>query len=189
MKLKINHILILVLLGIILYLKGCEDTDNIEPQVYTQIETKWDTFPKIDTQYVPKWRTKVEVKIDTFNTPIDTFAVLKDFYAKNYYQDTIKLDSLGIIVINDTITRNILASRKIIPTIAIPVTTISKEIYLNPREYYWGAGVTGNMDGLNYIGGEFLYRGKNRQALGIGIGINQELKPLVTFRYFQKIGK
>lgn len=189
MKLKISHILILVLVGIIVYLKGCESDIPAEPKIVTKIETRWDTVSLTDTQYIPQWRTRVEVEIDTFSTAIDTLAILKDFYAKYHYQDTVDLDSLGLIVINDTITQNKITSRNISPSINIPVTTISRDVYLNPRELYWGVGLSGRASGLNYIGGELLYRGRNKQAFGFGVGVDQQLQPILTFRYFHKIGK
>jgi len=189
MKLKINHIVILVLIGIVLYLKGCESGTPIEPKVITKVEVRYDTIETIKETYVPKWRTKIITEIDTFQAPIDTLNVLRDYYAKHYYQDTIDLDSLGLVVINDTITQNKIASRSINSSINVPITTIYRDTYLNPRELYWGVGLSGRASGLNYIGGELLYKGRNSQAFGAGVGVNQQLQPVLTFRYFRKIGK
>lgn len=74
--------------------------------------------------------------------------------------------------------------RDIESNILIPTTTITKEIYLNKREFYWGLGVQGRTDQLNYVGGEFMYKTKNKQQYGIGLGLNQDLQPVLSGRLY-----
>jgi len=142
----------------------------------------------VNTKYVPKWRIRTETIHDTIPADIDTLEILKDYYAKYFYSDTIQLDTLGSIVINDTVTRNLISMRDIESNILIPTTTITKEIYLNKREFYWGLGVQGRTDQLNYVGGEFMYKTKNKQQYGIGLGLNQDLQPVLSGRLYWKIG-
>ena len=98
-----------------------------EGSVITKIETKWDTL-KIDSLvYVPKWRTRIVTEHDTIPTDIDTLSILKDYYSKYFYTDTLDLDSLGNIVINDTISKNQIIFREINPNIYIPTTTIERD--------------------------------------------------------------
>ena len=113
---NIQTLLIVVLVIIVILLRSCNGGGNsIEPQVITKIEIKYDTIQTIKETYVPKWKTKVVTEIvtetitetDTFQQPIDTLAILQDYYTKYFYQDTIKIDTIGYAVINDTITRNI----------------------------------------------------------------------------------
>ena len=187
---KFEHIVILVLGVALLWLTQCRRTEPIVDEIIkTEVVTKWDTVEVAKTEYIPKIVERVVVDIDTFSTPIDTVSVLKDYYAKYFYTDTIQIDTLGSIVINDTITRNLIAMRDVQSNIFIPTTTITNTVYLNRREFYGGISLTGQPTQLDFINGELLYKGKKRNAYGIGVGINQELVPIYTFKVFWKIGK
>jgi hypothetical protein len=186
---SLQTVLILILALIILLQSQCSRKDPVEPEVIVTIETKWDTVEVEKISYVPKWRTKVVTEYDTIPRDIDTVEILKDYYARYYYTDTLTLDTLGYLVLNDTITKNSILSRSFTSQIQIPTTTITKEIYLNKREFYWGLGVHGRPDQLNYVGGEFMYRTKNKQVYGLGVGLNQDLQPVFGGRMYWKIGK
>jgi len=190
---NIQTLLIVALIIVLLFQRSCNKSPiEIEPKVITKVETKWDTVTIDKPVYVPKWKTKVvtKYKIDSIliNTPIDTLEVLKDYYAKNVYIDEIVLDSLGIIIITDTISKNSIFSRQVKSDILIPTTKITEEIYLNNREFYYGLGLQGRSDQINYIGGELLYKDKKKQIYGLGIGVNQDFKPVVSGRLYWKFG-
>ena len=186
---SIQNVLIIVLALVLLYQSQCSKKDPIEPEVIVTIETKWDTVNVTQTEYVPKWRTKVVTEHDTIPQDIDTMSILKDYYAKYHYTDTLTLDTLGFLVLNDTISKNSVLSRSFTSDISIPTTTITKEIYLNKREFYWGMGLSGDKSQLNYLGGEFMYKNKQRNMFGVGMGVNQDLQPVVSGRMYWKIGK
>jgi hypothetical protein len=187
---KFEHIVILVLGIALLWLTQCRRTEPIVDEIIkTEVVTKWDTVEVAKTEYVPKIIEKVVVNIDTFTAPIDTVSVLEDYYAKYFYTDTIQIDTLGSVVINDTITRNLISFRDVQSNIFIPTTTITNTVYLNRREFYGGISLTGQPTQLDFINGELLYKGKKRNAYGIGVGINNELVPIYTFKVFWKIGK
>ena len=186
---SLQTVLILILALIILLQSQCSRKDPVEPEVIVTIETKWDTVEVTQTQYVPKWKTKVVTEEVLIPADIDTMSILKDYYARYFYTDTLNLDTLGYLVLNDTITKNSILNRSFTSKIQIPTTTITKEIYLNKREFYWGLGVHGRPDQLNYVGGEFMYRTKNKQVYGLGVGLNQDLQPVFGGRMFWKIGK
>ena len=116
MKTKITYISIIVLLiGVIVYLLTQGNTQEERVEIKTTIEK----IPvKVETPvYVPKWRTKVETvtkikfKTDTLYALVDTNEILKDYYSKYAYQDTVSVDTFGNIVISDTITRNYIMAR------------------------------------------------------------------------------
>lgn len=175
--------------GLNLFNKNLKQPTPIEGTVITKIETKWDTI-KIDSLiYVPKWRTHIITEYDTIPANIDTLSILKDYYTKYFYTDTLDLDTLGNIVINDTISQNLITSRKIIPNIYIPTTTIERDSLISKNEFYYGFGLAGNQEQFNYIGGELLWRSKRKKVIGLGVGINQNLQPVLTGRLFWKIGK
>ena len=186
---RIQSVLIMVLALVLLYQSQCSKKDPVEPEVIVTIETKWDTVSVTQTEYVPKWKTKIVTEHDTIPQDIDTMDILRDYYARYFYTDTLNLDTLGYLVLNDTITKNSILNRSFTSKIQIPTTTITKEIYLNRREFYWGLGVQGRTDQLNYVGGEFMYRTKNKQVYGLGLGINQDFQPVIGGRMYWKIGK
>ena len=182
--------LLLVVLAVLLFLqRGCSSTPPVEPEVIKEVVTRWDTVKVEKTQYVPKIVEKVVVDIDTFSTPIDTVTVLKDYYAKYSYTDTIQLDTLGSIVISDTITRNLISYRDVQPNIFIPTTTVTNTIYLNKREFFGGISVGATNQAVQNINAELLYVNKKRQAYGFGVGLNPQFQPVYTVRMYWKIGK
>jgi|TARA_R110000765_G_scaffold425598_1_gene538862 hypothetical protein len=161
----------------------------VEGMVITKIETKWDTV-KIDSLvYIPKWKTKIETIHDTIPANIDTLDILKDYYTKYFYTDTLDLDSLGNIIIKDTISRNSIVFRQITPNLLLPTTTITRDSLISKHEFYVGIGLAGNRTQFNYIGGELLFRSKRKKVYGIGLGLNQTLEPVISARMMWKLGK
>ena len=168
---------------------GKSGTVVTEPITITKTVTKWDTL-KIDSLvYKPQWRTKITTVHDTIPAKIDTLSILKDYYTKYFYTDTLNLDSLGNIVINDTISKNSIIFREIKPNVLIPTTTITNTVYINNREFYVGFGLKGKSNQLNHLGGELLYRTKNKQVYGVGVGLNQDFQPALGFSMYWKLGK
>ena len=49
--------------------------------------------------------------------------------------------------------------------------------------------ISGRLDQINYLGWELLMRGKNRRIYGLGIGVNENFQPVISGRYYLKIGK
>jgi len=186
---NIQTLLVVVLAALLFLQRGCSSTPPVEPEVITEIVTKWDTVKIEKTEYVPKIVEKVVVEIDTFSAPIDTITVLKDYYAKYFYTDTIQIDTLGSIVINDTITRNLISMRDVQSNIFIPTTTITNTVYLYKREFYGGFSVGATNQAVQNINGELLYINKKRHAYGFGVGLNPQWQPVYTVRMYWKIGK
>lgn len=187
---NIQNLLIVVLVVLILLMRACQGGSDIsEPQVITKVVTKWDTLKVEKTQYIPKVVEKVVVDVDTFSTPIDTASILKDYYSKYIYTDTIQLDTLGSIIVTDTITQNLISYRDVQPKIFIPTTTITNTIYLNKREFYGGISVGATNQAVQNINGELLYVNKKRNAYGVGVGLNPQWQPIYTLRMYWKIGK
>ena len=183
--------LLIVVLGVIIFLtRSCQSGSDItEPQVITEVVTQWDTVKVENTKYVPKVIERIVVNIDTFATPIDTLSVLQDYYAKYFYTDTIKIDTLGYVTINDTITRNLISFRDVQSEILIPTTTITNTVYINKRELYWGTTLNGDRTQLNNLSGNFLYKTKKRNVYNIGVGVDSEFKPVYTIGMYWKLNK
>jgi hypothetical protein len=186
---NIQTLLIVVLVALLFFQRSCSSTPTPDPEVITKIEVKYDTIETVKEVYVPKWKTKVVTETISIPAEIDTTAILQDYYAKYFYSDTLKIDTVGYAIINDTITRNTILARDVRTNILIPTTTITKEIYLNKNEFYWGVGLQGRTDQINYLGGELLWRTKKRSVYGFGMGVNQDFQPVLSGRMYWKIGK
>jgi len=190
---NIQNVLIVVLVIIILFTRACSGDKNNQtipdPIIITKTITKWDTL-KIDSLvYVPKWRTKVTTVHDTILADIDTAEILKDYYSTYVYTDTLSLDSLGSIVISDTISKNSILFRDVQSNIFIPTTTVTNTVYLYKREFFGGISVGSTPTAIQNLNGELLFVNKKRQSYGVGVGINNSFTPIYTFRMYWKIGK
>ena len=192
---NIQTLLVVVLAALLFLQRGCSSTPPVEPEVITEVVTQWDTIKVTEKEYVPKYIRKTVVEIDTFSAPIDTVSILKDYYAKYFYTDTIKIDTLGTIVINDTVTRNLISMRDVQSNIFIPTTTITNTTYLYKRELFWGVAVGGmvnpvqNESPINYVSGELMYVNKKRNVYGFGLGVDKDFFPIISGRLYWKIGK
>ena len=186
---NIQTLLVVVLAALLFLQRGCSSTSPVEPEVITEVVTQWDTIRVAEKEYVPKYIRKTIVDIDTFQAPIDTVSILKDYYAKYFYTDTIKIDTLGTIVINDTVTRNLISMRDVQSNIFIPTTTITNTVYLYKREFYGGISVGSTNQAVQNINAELLYINKKRQSYGFGVGLNPQWQPVYTVRMYWKIGK
>lgn len=188
---NIQTLLIIALIAVILLMRSCDRKSSpVEPTVITKVEVKYDTIVKIVPEYVPKWYKKIEYSVDTLlvEKPIDTAAILKDYFATYVYEDVQRLDSLTL-TIKDSVSQNKIASRSISYELLYQTKTITKETYLNNREFYWGLDVKGRLDQLNYVGGNILYKTKKKNIYGIGIGVNQQFQPVISGQLYWKIGK
>jgi hypothetical protein len=186
---NIQSLLIVVLIVVIFLMRSCSGKGTpAEPQIIRDTIVESFIIEKTYPVYTPKVKYITQVDIDTFSTPIDTSAILSDYYAVKTHEDKQVLDSLNLTII-DTISQNQIKSRKISYTFTYPQTTIRETIILNKRELYFGIGATGNQDQLQYLGGEVVFRNKKRQAYGLGVGVNQNLVPVVSARMYWKLGK
>ena len=186
---NIQTLLVVVLAALLFLQRGCSSTSPVEPEVITEVVTQWDTIRVAEKEYVPKYIRKTVVEIDTFSVPIDTISILKDYYAKYFYTDTIKIDTLGTIIVNDTVTRNLISMRDVQSNIFIPTTTITNTVYLYKREFYGGISVGSTNQAVQNINAELLYINKKRQSYGFGVGLNPQWQPVYTVRMYWKIGK
>jgi len=186
---NIQSLLIVVLIFVIYLMRSCQG-ENVptEPTVTRDTITEYITVEKTYPVYVPKVKYVTQVDLDTFSLPIDTTVILSDYYAIKTYEDKQVLDSLNL-VITDTISQNQIKSRKIAYNFTYPRKTIIEKHYINKRELYVGLGLTGNQDQIQYLGGEMVFKSKKRQAYGLGVGVDQNLVPVISIRMYWKLGK
>ena len=87
----------------------------------------------------------------------------------------------------DTISQNKIFSRKFDSQILIPTTTITNDIYLNQSKFFGGVSIGGNKSQINFLSGDLLYKSKKDNVYGVGLGVNQNLEPIVIGRVYWRI--
>ena len=199
-----REILILLLLGIILFLRGC-DSDysdktivDVDGEQYELLESKTDTIyvekeVKV-TKYVPKYITKEVIKEVEIPADVDSLAIIKDYFAKITVKDTLSLaydfpevvtDSLGnkpsgdlgFGILTDIISQNRIESREIDWFFKIPTiynTTIVKELPKNEFYIGFGTGID-QTNGLNNLSGNILFKTKKLNIYGLNLGLSNQL--------------
>ena len=199
-----REIIILLLLGIILFLRGC-GTDygdktivDVDGEQYELLESKTDTvFVEKEvkvTKYVPKYITKEVIKEVEIPVDVDSLAIIKDYFSKVTVKDTLNLaydfpavvtDSLGnkpsgdlgFGILTDVISQNRIESREIDWFFKIPTvynTTIVKELPKN--EFYYGLGLgVDQVNGFGSFSVNGLLKTKKMNIYGLNLGLSNQL--------------
>lgn len=189
----IRNVIILVLIIVILLMRQCSGSGEVtptEPTIITKTEVKYDTITKEIPKYIPKVVTRIVKEVDTINVlqPIDTLSILEDYFATYVYEDVQNLDSLNLRI-TDSVSQNKIMARNIQYDLIYPTVTITETKYINAREFYIGFGLNGTQNQFNYVGGQLLYRTRKKQAFGLGVGINENLQPILSTQFLWKLGK
>jgi len=181
----INYILIGVLVLIILLQRSCSGDKVVVAD--PKVEIKYDTVYKHvhDTiQNTVHHTVHDTVKPDgpeyTSGEHIDTCRarfnyLLKQHIVRRVYKDTLKLDSLGTIVVIDTVWLNKLGKRTKIYDYKTPfvtkTVTITKE--KEPvRQLYVGGNIFGDKNALQLLTPGVLYKTKKDHIYQANVGVN-----------------
>lgn len=188
-KLDLKTLLImgLGLIVVILLLRACnENNDGIKPEIIKVNGKKYEVLDrKVDTVYIPKdtivyrsgktiWKDK-PVYIDV-PANVDSSAVVRDYYSKIVYKDTLKLnEDIGYITVIDTVSQNKIVGRlwnTKLKQKTIHETTIVKEL---PKMQMYIGGTVGfdSKSPINFIGPTLLMKTKSDKiyALSAGYGV------------------
>lgn len=192
------NLLILILVGIIVF-DRCSPSKKpeiikIDGKPYELI--KW----KIDTQEVEK---KIIIKKpgdmifkDTtiyVEVPqkVDTVKILRQFFAKNVYRDTLKLpDSLGFVSMLDTISQNKILYRTFSAEVKERIITDTKIVKDLPKTQVY-LGVNSQFSKPNFVnsvGGSILLKTKRDKIFQLGGGVTSDnLSPYINGGIYWKI--
>lgn len=186
-KLDAKTLLILVLIIVIVLMRACGNGGSSKPGETVYVEGKpYEVIKHVrDTQYIKKdtviYRKGKDIYHDTtIYVPVpenvDTGQILKEYYAKNVFDDTLKLkDNLGTIILKDTISKNKILGRDFkanVKSMTITDTLILKE---QPRrQLYFGINSSFNkQDIVSSVGAGFMYKDKKDKVFTLGIGAQQ----------------
>ena len=183
----VKIVLIAVILILVISQVQCGIDNTPEVVTTTKVETKLDTIYLSKTKYIPQKKTIVDTIYQEIPAEVDTLTILKDYFSKVVYRDTINIDTFGTLVIEDTISRNLIISRELFSNIVLPTTTVTKTTLENKRILYAGASLSGNREVINQLGVGLMLKGKNDRLYGLGLGLNSNLQPLITGSIYWKV--
>ena len=152
----------------------------IAGKAYEVIKHDIDTIDIVKTKVVTKkgediyHETIVEKQV-VIPAVIDTMALLKDYYSKVLYKDTLILpDSLGIVALNDTISQNKILGRTFNANVkqrTIKETTIVKELP-KTKVFYGLEGGFNKADFVSSVGAGVLINTKKDKIYQLGLGVD-----------------
>lgn len=156
----------------------------------------------IDTQYIKVKETKYKKGEDIYhdttiyvNVPVLDSTQIKDilskYYAKNIFQDTINIDTLGKVVIYDTVQYNKLVGRFTSSDVRIPSITTTTIVKEKPRtQLYIGGKLDYEKNGsVQNPGVGLMMKTKRDKLYGANISLTPNGNPVYGLSFYIKIGK
>lgn len=131
---------------------------------------------------------EVEVPVQVFiPAQVDTMEVLKDFYSKRIYSDTLFVEDLGFVALIDTVSQNKITGRSYNASIRERTVTETVTVKELPKLEIW-IGFTATS--LGAVGGSLGIVTKSRTHIGLDAGIyieDQLIYPYLGIRYMWQI--
>jgi hypothetical protein len=169
----------------------CPDIEPVEIQykdtiIYVpEIVYEIDSIPYEVIEYrEPKYR---EAIVQYIAKDIDTAAVIHDYYKKRTYIDTISIDTLGTIIIEDVVYNNEITSRKVFKDINYMSHITLDDSDTSPNKFYWGIGLEATLKQFNGMTSNLLWLNQSA-GYGIGIGVDRDAKIYGSFQMYWRLG-
>jgi hypothetical protein len=192
-KLQSVNILI-ILIGLLIFLKSCDSGSDIK--IKPKRDTVWihkDSVvyskPKIINTVLVKYKERSpEYLPDTnYKNLVVQYNKLADkFLASNIYKDSLKIDSLGYVIVNDTISNNLLKKRSFVYNFKYP-----KVIEYIPEkkrnQIYYGSGVVLGDQSLQAINIGAILKTKKDHIWGVNVGINSNQQIIYSVQTYWKL--
>jgi len=194
---NLSFVIIIILVVIIFLQRACSPDpipDIYDPTVVTiskkdyelllhKKEIKW----KTETFYVKGDPIPGETIYTEVPQDIDTNAIIKDYFAKRPYSETVQIKpdtiNYGTVTVTDTVHKNRLLGRRYDFNLTIPEVhelIVVKE--LPKRQLYIGGGL--NFDKVNLINsvyGGMLLKTKKDHIYGLNIGLSTNLETVTPY--------
>jgi hypothetical protein len=189
---------IIGMLGIVILLQRCDSGDPVLPVTkvvkhvrYIPIKGETVTRPGI-VRTIPG-KPEIHYKPDpNYNNLIKQYnELVKAYTAINIQRDSIRIDSIGYVNIEDTVSKNIITGRKVRYNFNIPETTIIKTIRepaANRTQLYYGFGVEGTRNVLiDQFNLGLLLKTKRDNIYNVYTGIDQDMQLQVGVQIYWKL--
>ena len=187
--------LLIIVIALLIFLKSCEtssDIKNIKPRrdtVWIHKDSLIYSKPKILKTIIVKYKDKSpEYLPDTnykklvvqYNTLVDKFL------ASNIYKDSLKIDSLGYVIVNDTISNNLLKKRSFAYNFKYPKVIEYVPEKKRAQIYYGGGAVLGDQS-LQAINIGAILKTKKDHIWGVNVGINSNQQIIYSVQTYWKL--
>jgi hypothetical protein len=153
----------------------------------------------IDTQYIKVKETKYKKGEDIYHDTtiyisvpvLDTTQmqeVLSKYYAKNIFQDTLKVSKFGNIYINDTVQYNKLAGRSMSADLMFPSITNTTIVKEKPKAQLFLGATVDYLQGSNFqnLSVGLMLKTKRDRLYGISAGVSPNGKPVYGASFYIK---
>jgi len=171
--LDVRHFIIFALACALIFLRG--DNNTITKEVVKEVPGE----VVHDTVSVPEYLEGETVYLDSIVyvptlVQVDTAEILKDFYAKILFNDTIKLNNnQGFVYLSDSISKNNIVSRKWSATIKPKIVRepapeppkVRNQVYIGLN------GALSEKDFVNSLGTSILFKTKDDKIFQVGVGV------------------
>ena len=192
-KLDFKTLMILCLIIIILLLRMCDgesnevkkgDTIKVNGKKYEVVDHRRDTtyITRDSIVYKKGKDIKVEVKVPVYvPANVDTQEILKDYFSRRFYIDTLDLGQKSFVIVKDTITENKILSRVFESSITERIINDTLFLVEPPKRQMFVGFQMGfdKKDIINYGGLSLLYKDKKDKIFGLGLGINSNGQPTI----------
>jgi len=150
---------------------------------YEVVKQTTDTVTVVDTKLVFKKgetvyeKVTVEKKVEVAAV-VDTASILKQYYSRVGYQDTLRLQE-GSVSVLDSITENRIFARSFIasikPTVEIKKDTVMIKEPAKTKIYYGPEGGFNHTNLVSHLGIAVLVKSKKDRMYNIGIGYSSQV--------------
>lgn len=196
-----SDILIVVLLIIIL-LQKCSGGNSEHPTapqitkdtVWVQKSSTITTKPQLIKSIpypvpIDRWNTEYVADTNYAKLVLQYQELVKELLSTNYYRDSLHVDSLGYVIIKDTVSRNTILGRSFDYDFHYPMITKTVTVLEKKRgQVYIGMGIGGVNDNLiNKLNLGLMYKNKQDVMFGPTLSIEQNGTLLYGVQAFWKI--
>lgn len=189
MKDKLVGIVIVSLVGLVFFQRGCDKpSEDKGPDTLVVHDTAWQVHEKTIVKQVPFLKevpvshevlvTKYQADTSYPKLKAQYEELAKRYASKRVYKDSVKIGTYGNIFLTDTVHENSLGRRTVKENYKIPEVTKTVTItkYAEPtRQLYVGGGINAtSLSSFRSVEGGILYKNKRDQILGAKVGINTD---------------
>jgi hypothetical protein len=195
------QLIILVVVAVLLIDRCGGKTEKLEPSITVKRDTVWSmhdstVFVKptiIRSEATPQdqWDTLYRPSANNDTLLKQYISAVNELLTKNYYPDSLKIDSIGYVYVNDTINKNKITGRSYRynlkhPTITNTVTI--REPYKPKSQLYIGGQLSGSPENLvQQINAGLLLKNKRDQIYGITAGMDMNGHVIYGLQSYWKI--
>jgi hypothetical protein len=179
---RIPYIIIAGLVLLIIMMRSCDSFDEKKPaNIITKTDTTYrsihDTITKtvreVSVKYVPFKIYKPSKNIDTCNSRLDS--LLMEHSMMRAYRDTLSIDSVGTVVVLDTVWRNKLSGRTYISNYTVPTITNTITKTEDPkRQLYIGGNIFADKRILHIFSSGLIYKDRKDRVYQANIGVTMD---------------